>query len=325
MMLCDVELPFKKVFFPLGFAFEIRTNDPAVIAAAAERWGGLRPIHNVPCVHLNVTVTREESLECPPAPTPRGQRYLFSYIADAHNQLICDLKTGFAFACLSQAAVRHSSYLYYHFLEGAALSMIGALYVTPVHAACVSRNGLGMLFCGSSGAGKSTLAYACARAGWTYTTDDSSYLRRASLEPHIIGNSRQVRFRPPARELFPELKGRGLTPRAEGKPSIEVPTAELPGLITSDETTVHFLIFLNRQPSAVAELVPLSRAIVFERLTKNLFPGREIRDLHIASLQALANVDAYELRYRDLEPAIERLERLVSEATSSGDGGDLRS
>ena len=324
MMLCDVELSFREVFFPLGFAFEIRTNDPAVLKAARKRWGGLRRLYDVPGLLLNVTVTREESQECPPTPTARGQRFLFSYIADVHNQMVCDLKTGFGFACLSQAAVRHNSYLYYYFLEGAALGMIVALYVTPVHAACVSRHGHGMLFCGESGAGKSTLAYACARAGWTYTTDDSSYLHRASHEPRIIGNSRQIRFRPPTRELFPELSSHGLTPRAEGKPSIEVPTAELPGLITSDEAMVHSVIVLNRQPSAVAELIPISRDAVFDKFSKNLSPVREVRELHVAALQALAAVDGYELRYCDLDSAIELLERLARGTPSPPDEGDNR-
>lgn len=324
MMLCDVELSFREVFFPLGFALEIRTNDPAVLRAARGRWKDMRRLYDVPGLLLNITVTREESQECPPAPTARGQHFLFSCIADVHNQMVCDLKTGFGFACLTQAAIRHNSYLYYYFLEGAALMMIVALYVTPVHAACVSRHGHGMLFCGESGAGKSTLAYACARAGWTYTTDDSSYLHRASHEPRVIGNSRQIRFRPSAHELFPELSSRGLTPRAEGKPSIEVPTAELPGIITSDEAMVHSIIVLNRQPSAVTELIPISRDAVFDTFSKNLNPIREMRELHAVALQELAAVDGYELRYNDLDAAIELLERLARAAPLPRDEGDHR-
>ena len=96
----------------------------------------------------------------------------------------------------------------------------------------------GLLLCGASGAGKSTLAYACARTGFTYTTDDASYVVWNVKRASIRGNAHQVRFRPSALSLFTELEGRELTPRTEGKPSIEVRTAELPYIATAVEAAV---------------------------------------------------------------------------------------
>jgi hypothetical protein len=212
---------------------------------------------------------------------------------------------------LNHAALRHGDYLRYHFIEATALVLISALYVTPIHAACVSRHGRGMLLCGESGAGKSSLAYACARAGWTFTSDDASYLLRDGDQSRVIGNSHQVRFRPSAKELFPELHGRCLTPRAEGKPSIEVPTSELSGLVTSDEATIGYLIFLNRQPSAVAELLPLARGAVLQRFYRDLFPADEVQRLQAGALEQLASTEVYELRYCELDHAVERLEWLA--------------
>jgi len=245
-------------------------------------------------------------------------------VADVENRAICDMTAGFGFVCIGQAALRHSSYLRYHFLEAAVYNLIGALHVTPLHAACVSRNGQGLLFCGNSGAGKSTLAYACARAGWTYTSDDSSYLLRGTL-PQVIGNSQKVRFRPSARELFPELVGHDLTPRAEGKPSIEVPSVELPGLITSNEATIRGIVLLNRQPSATAVLLPLPHAAAIQYFDEALFPDHEIHARQMTALDALAMVDVYELRYDNLSQAIDCLERLTQQVypPNSHDGGDL--
>lgn len=326
-LLSNVELPFCAIFYPIGFAVEIRTNDKAVLAAANESWGGLSERYPTAPVRLMVTVTNDDASKCPPAPTPRAHGHLISMVADAQNQITCDMAAGFGFACINRAAVRYSNYLRYHFIEAAVYSMIGALRITPLHAACVSRNGHGLLFCGSSGAGKSTLAYACARAGWTYVSDDAVYLLRDAAQPRVSGNSRQVRFRPSARQLFPELSGRSLTPRAEGKPSIEVPTSELPGLITSDETTIRSIVLLNRRPSAVAELLPLPRAAAFQYFDEALFPVAEIHERQRASLGAFAAVDVYELRYNDLDPAIECLERLtqpVESSNSHGGHGDSR-
>jgi hypothetical protein len=323
-LLSKVELRFHAVFYPLGFAVEIAANDHAVIDAANESWGRMSERYSVTPLRLNVIVTDDGDSDCPPAPVIRAQGHLISMVADARNQVMCDMTAGFGFIYVGQAALRHGSYLRYFFLEAAVYNLIGALHATPLHAACVSRRGHGLLICGSSGSGKSTLAYACARAGWTYTSDDSTWLLRGTL-PHVFGNSQKVRFRPSAGELFPELIDRDLTPRAEGKPSVEVSSAELPGLITSDEATIRSIVFLNRQPSDLAVLRPLPRTSVIQYFDEALYPDLEIHARQMATIDVLATADVYELRYEDLSPAIDCLERLIEQDDSSkSPGGEGR-
>jgi hypothetical protein len=309
-LLCKVDLPLRAVFYPLGFAFEITTNSQAVLDAAGQSWGHAKQRERVPMLRLRVGVTKGTSQKCPPGPVVRCQQNLLSMVADAHNQAICDLNAGFAFAWLTEDAVRHSSYTRYHFLEAVALILISTSYATPIHAACVSRYGSGLLLCGDSGAGKSTLAYACARSGWLFTSDDSSYLKHNSHELRIAGNSHQLRFRPSARDLFPELQGRSVTPRAEGKPSIEVPTAELP-IVTADETLIHHIILLNRWPSAHAELVPLPREAASRYFEQYLPFPEKIQQAQSEALQTLCAADVYELRYHDLQQAVDCLDHLA--------------
>jgi hypothetical protein len=309
-LLCKVDLPLRAVFYPLGFAFEITTNSQAVLDAAGQSWGHTKQRERVPMLRLRVGVTRGTTQKCPPGPVVRCQQNLLSMVADAHNQAICDLNAGFAFAWLTEDAVRHSSYTRYHFLEAVALILISTSYATPIHAACVSRYGSGLLLCGDSGAGKSTLAYACARSGWLFTSDDSSYLKHNSHELRIAGNSHQLRFRPSARDLFPELQGRSVTPRAEGKPSIEVPTADLP-IVTADETLIHHIILLNRWPSAHAELVPLPREAASRYFEQYLPFPEKIQKAQSEALQTLCTADVYELRYQDLQQAVDCLDHLA--------------
>lgn len=310
-LLCNVPLPLRAIFYPLGFAVEIITNEQAVLDAANESWGHFRQRHTRPTLQFRIGIAEGGSANCPPAPLVRAQRHLISMVADPHNQAICDLKGGFAFAWLNYSTLKHRSYLRYHFIEAVALLLISTSYVTAIHAACVSRYGMGMLLCGDSGAGKSSLAYACARAGWTYTSDDGSYLLRDANPPRVIGNSHQVRFRPTAKNLFPELHGRSITPRAEGKPSIEVPISNFPGIITADEAQVHCIIFLNRQSSSIAELVPFSKTLATQRFHQSLYPVEEIRQFQESALQQLLATEIYELRYRDLHHAVNRLELLA--------------
>jgi hypothetical protein len=308
---CKMPMPYRAIFYPLGFAVEVITNEEAILAIAAQSWGDLRQLHPNPPLQVRIVVSEGGSANCPPTPSLGLQHNLLSVVADAHNHSVSDLTNGFSLIWLSYAALRHSRYLCYHFIEPAALVLIATGYATPIHAACVSRHGHGMLLSADSGVGKSSLSYACARAGWTFTSDDGSFLVRGGDQPCVVGNCRKVRFRPSAKELFPEIQGRDLTPRVQGKPSIEVPTSEL-GLITAEQATIRSVIFLNRQPSAVAELLPLPRGSAIQRLRDSLGPFPiEIREQQAAALQQLSEVDAYELQYRDFQPAIERLDLLA--------------
>jgi hypothetical protein len=311
-LLCNVPLLLHATFYPLGFAVEIITNAQEILDAAKESWGHFHQRYARPALQFRVVISEDDSIDCPPHPTVRAQRYMLSIVADSHNQAVCDLKGSFASAWLSQSILKYRSYLRYHFIEAVVLLLLSTSYVTAIHAACVSFHGKGMLLCGDSGAGKSSLAYACARAGWTYTSDDASYLLGDVNPPRVIGNSRQVRFRPTAKELFPELHGRELTPRAEGKPSIEVPTSEFLNILTADEAQVQTIIYLNRQPLAIAELVPLPKATSMWRFYQSLYPVEEIRERQLSALEPLFDLEIYELRYRDLHHAINRLEQLAT-------------
>jgi hypothetical protein len=241
----------------------------------------------------------------------RGQKHLLSIVADAQNFAVCDREQGFAFAWIDRDAADHTAYLRYHFLEAIALSMLSSCHVTPLHAACVELDGQGVLLCGNSGAGKSSLSFACARAGWKYISDDASYLVRKGGGRLIVGNSHQVRFRPSAAELFPELEGLSPTPRVTGKPSIEVPTALMPGVTTARQSTVEYIIFLNRVESDRAELVPFPKELAIEWASQSQAGTAPNDEIQAASVRELLNAQLFELRYRTLDGAVAQLEGLI--------------
>jgi hypothetical protein len=231
-------------------------------------------------------------------------------VADAENFIVCDLRQSFAFGWVNEACIRHRGYFRYHFLEAAVMCLLVGSRATPVHAACVSFNDRGILLCGESGAGKSTLAYACARSGFTFTTDDASYMVWHREAPRARGNAHQVRFRPAARDLFPELSGLSLTPRIAGKPSIEVRTSELPWILKAAEVSVHATLILCRHDDAAVDLVPISVDEALPHLEAALFPLDGIRERQAAALEGLRHIPAYEFRYRDLDTAVARLKQL---------------
>jgi hypothetical protein len=310
-LLCDMDLPLRGIFYPLGYAVEIITNRPAVLKAANESFGHTRSSRTGGTLQVRVGVSDGGGPECPPEPTRREYNHLYSLVADADNQALLDFKTCTSFVWLTQGAVDRGLYFRYNFLEKTVYLLLGASVVTDLHAACVSKNGKGILLCGDSGAGKSTLAYACARAGWTYVSDDTSYLINDSEVPRVIGHSHRARFRPAAKALFPELEERELTPRLEGKPSIEVPISELPVSHTATESTVHSIVYLNRHPSALGRLTLLPNGTATQRTCRELYSAGEIRAKHERILEVLSDVPTYELQYCDLDQGIQTLDLLM--------------
>lgn len=313
-LLCDMLLPFRGLFYPLGFSIEIMTNCSAVLPAANESFGHVGYRRGDTALQIRIGVVDGSSSLCPPEPTRREFEHLYSLVADAENQALLDLESGANFTWLTQPAVDNRFYFRSNFLEKTVYLLLGALVVTDIHAACVSKNGNGVLLCGNSGAGKTTLAYACARAGWTYTSDDTSYLVNGTLPPRVIGHSHRVRFRPSTRQLFPELECRAVTPRMEGKPSIEVPISELPIERAAAEVAVHSIVYLSRLPSAKSELLRLPSGTAPKRMSDALYSAGQIRAKHIERLAVLHDVPTYELKYCELKDAIEALESLTREA-----------
>jgi hypothetical protein len=240
------------------------------------------------------------------------QQHLATNIADPDNFSIVDLSKGFASIWLTEAAVAHRNYLRYFFLESAAMTIIGTSHTTPIHAACVEYKGCGILLCGDSGAGKSSLSYACARAGWTYITDDASFLVNSRNDRLVVGNCHQARFRPSAIELFSELTGKEIVQRAQvGKPSIEFNTQNLRDVSVSFTSHINHVVFINRRNVRRQELIEFPSEVARYSMHQALFSLPETKLVQIAMIDRLLDCDPLELRYHDLNWAVERLEQLA--------------
>ena len=299
------------IYYPLGFPVEILTNNRDVLDAAQQSFGHSQSRRDNATLQVRIGISQGGGSVIPPEPIRREFDHLYSLLADTDNHAVLDLATCKSFTWLNRAALINKLYFRYNFLEKVVYLLLGASVVTDIHAACVGKNGKGILLCGDSGAGKSTLAYACARAGWTYTSDDTSYLINGSPIPRVIGHSHRMRFRPAAKDLFSELADLEITPRMEGKPSIEVPVSELPGLKASCEADVRAILYLDRRPSAKAKLISLPEGSATRRLQTELFSAGEIRQKHEKSLEILSLVPTFELQYSDLDDAIQQLNLLV--------------
>jgi hypothetical protein len=310
--LARFSMPLHEIYFPLGFPLRIETNCEEVLNCAAASWTGFVKLFDTPPLLLRIGVRDGHSSDCPPTPTCKIQQHLVSNIADSENFSVVDLSKGFASIWLTKAAVANRSYLRYFFLESAALCLLATSHTTAIHAACVEREGCGILLCGDSGAGKSSLSYACARAGWTYVTDDGAFLVNNRTDRLVVGNCNQARFRPSAIELFSELTGREIIQRAQvGKPSIELNTQPLRDITVSFTSHINHVVFLNRRNVERQELIGFPTDVARYSMLQVLFSMPDTRLVQSAMIDHLLDDGALELRYNDLNWAIQRLTQLA--------------
>src|SRR6202035_1597938 len=92
-LLCDMFLPLRGTFYPLGFAVEIITNEPEVLEAAHESFGHKRFRRESATLQIRIGISEGGGPECPPEPTRRQYNHLYSLMADTNNHALLDLKT----------------------------------------------------------------------------------------------------------------------------------------------------------------------------------------------------------------------------------------
>ena len=330
-LVCDrseaVELPKNSIegpdlllhatFFPYGFPVQVWTNSEEVLANYGELWGRFEKQYDTDPVQVHVQAIEGRaggnSDECPPEPAYRMQSPLMTAVADRDNYSLIDMERGVVRITVSYAALRYPLYIQY-FILGTPGCIISTHHSTPVHAACVALDGKGILLCGDSGAGKSTLSYACARAGWTYVSDDGCFLHNGGTTRRVTGDCYKVRLRPHAAKFFPELEGMEITPRAAGKPSIELQTEPMVHISRKPTATIEHIVFLNRRWQGPPQLVPYRKDVARQFIRQTLFGLQHTQDRQYEVIERfLNNVDVFELRYSSLDWAIDRLRKLVRE------------
>jgi hypothetical protein len=300
------EMPFVRSYHPLGFRVDLTTNSREVLECAQESWGMWMPRFAADPVQVRVLVQDEGELAI--EPEFRAWGHLFSIVADRHNYAVMDLDRLFAYASVSRKTASDHAWFRWFFLDNMALFMLAQRHAVAVHAACVARDGRGILLGGESCAGKSTLAWACARSGWTYVGDDAAWLRVDSSGREVMARSHIARFRHDAAALFPELEGYLSRVRPNGKVGIEVPTSGFAGIRTASHCDIAAVVFLDRsgREPAGLERVATSEA-EREFVHEESMHREEILARHRVVIRRLLEAPAYRMRYKSLEEGISLL------------------
>lgn len=312
VFLADAALPMRARLFPLGFPLELATNSDEVISAAGKNWGLFPNAYRCAPISFSLTVTENEEDRLPPRPKFRSHGHLMSIVSDPYHQVICDFSRGCATGWITRHASETPNFLRLHFLEAPVMTILVAAHLAPMHVALVTLGGVGVALCGDSFAGKSTLAYACARSGWTFVSDDGTFLVRNSSDRHAVGNPYSIRFREDAKLLFPELAEFEVGRRHNGALGIEARTSDLP-ITTAHGCSIDHLVFLRRSRTGEARMNRFAGADPMQWLEKaSLYGPEEVRASQRQAYQRLLDADVWELHYSHLSDAVGLLNGVVA-------------
>lgn len=142
--------------------------------------------------------------------------------------------------------------------------------VTPVHCACVVKDHLGLLIHGESGSGKSTLALSLSLQGFSYLSDDCTYISSSENGLRCWGSSAPLKLLPEASEYFSPLATLVPSQSLNGELAFEVDPVEIFGVTRGLSCDPRWLFFIERTNEPSFDLLPISRAESALRLASDL-------------------------------------------------------
>jgi hypothetical protein len=172
----------------LGGLFRFESNSRELIGLVEDAYAGLPP-------QVFPGVTAEFGIELrllprtadswavePPAPKIRSNGGLFRADIDASNRVVIDPARRLARVVASENLLQYPYHLRYELIEFAVFILATrGIGLAPLHAACVGRNGRGVLLLGASGSGKSTLVLHGLLQGLDVLAEDAVFVRPADL------------------------------------------------------------------------------------------------------------------------------------------------
>lgn len=297
----------------LGLPLLLRSNSPAVMAAAERAFGGWRSldpalIEQAPPLRVDLVVHGALG-ERGPGLTPtshvfHGESYI---AAGAGSLLSAHTGRGEGLAFVSPALAADEPNLRHGVIECLALLLASAHDRTPVHAGAVVRNGRAALLIGPSMRGKSTLCYACVRAGFSLLAEDVVYVSQ-SRGLRLWGNPNRIHLLPDARRYFPELRAIEPQVQANGKHKLAVTVAD-EQLERSAERAIICLLERRLGQTSTLDRLPTAEAIF--ALAQSNEPGFDLYSRDRAAA-ALAAGGAYRLVMgSELSGAVALLEQVL--------------
>jgi hypothetical protein len=235
------------------------------------------------------------------SPHFRGLRHVVTASFGTGNIFIFDVLRSTLSASISNIAAKDVRFWREKIIP-ISLGVLGAAVgLVPMHCACLESEGDGLLIAGLSGAGKSTLSVALSQNGFSYISDDWTYLSRHHNSLIAFGTSAPVKLLPDAVSHFPNLTRYDLQRSMNGELAYEVDVIEAFSSRVEKSCEPRWLMFLERLPHSGVEFVPVESGIArsylnssVETLPTELSEASAMRSL---TLEAVSKLPCWLLRY----------------------------
>lgn len=179
----------------MGAGFRFRSDSRALLDVVEAAYGGLPP-HRFggKGPELDIELQLRPRRACaddgePPAVRIRLDDGLPCGIIDDHNYIVVSPDRRWARVVASGDMLDHPYHLRYELIEFAVFLLAARCQgLVPLHAACLGRDGRGVLLLGDSGAGKSTLALHGLLRGLDFLSEDAVFVRPGDMLATGVAN-----------------------------------------------------------------------------------------------------------------------------------------
>ena len=248
-------LPFRTDFVIAGTRCVLATNSLEVLQSAA-RWRQEAPLQCSASFEMEVLVDPSMDNTAEQTAFFRGHRHLVFAFLPPRSFVTYDLLRRRVLAALSVTAARERSF-WNHLLLPITIGVLGTTVgVVPLHCACLDHNGSGLLVAGVSGAGKSTLSAAMAGCGFSFVSDDWTYISKEGSTLIAHGLSSPVKLLPDTVRFFPHLRHCAPRTTLNGELAYEIEPSRTGGFAVKHSSHPRRIFFLERTSEPGCYFVP---------------------------------------------------------------------
>lgn len=184
----------------MGCDVEFESNSAkllALVRTAYARLPGHRLATHAPELKIRLWLTdgvaSHRRSEPPPLAMFAGTG-LLGGVSNSSSCVVLSSDQRAALIAVSPAMLRFPYHTRYELVEFAVFTLASRVQrLVPLHAACVGRNGHGVLLMGASGSGKSTVSLLCLLAGFEFLAEDSVFVAPGELLATGVANFVHVR------------------------------------------------------------------------------------------------------------------------------------
>jgi hypothetical protein len=295
-------LPLVGRFLVTGAIWEIATNSQEILTIMENLSQRVENEFLAPdlslFLHVDFTLTNRD-----PGFRPyfRALDHLFYANYGPGDSMLMDQRNRRVMGSISAATARDVNYWKRVILPCMAGITSACVGITPIHCACVVRDGLGLLMHGESGSGKSTLALSLSLNGFSYLSDDCTYISESDKRLQCWGSSAPLKLMPDTAKYFPELAD--LSPRESlnGELAYEIDPAAVFNVETTSNCEPRWIVFIERFAQSETTFHRVSNEEATDRLAfdlENLPPClAEQRDRQLAVIDLLSQCEGWILRH----------------------------